>query len=198
MVVNLVSAIRYTLETRSAETLFVSYMPAILKGRDPGEKLTLFDVFRMTAAIGGCSAGFVLGYKVGSWPGGIALGFCGLYLGTVIGRIPIALALKFLERDIRRCNTANLREKLTSQPYLSHFIVAELVTRGESERELQDHALSLLLSESGDVRWQGWRTVNLCFPALAESMRGIDVRLPPQRYEQLIQRLRKELGRDDQ
>lgn len=169
-------------------------MRAPARGRDPGGQLTLFDVFELTAAVGVCIVGFQIGYMTWGWLGAIALALGGLGVGVVVGRIPGALTLAFLQRDLRRCDTATLKERLRSQYYLSHFIVPILRRRGEAERDLQEQTLSLLLAESSDERWHAWRTVNLCFPDLAERLRGIDVRGAPQRYQELIQRVRTELG----
>jgi hypothetical protein len=128
------------------------------------------------------------------WLAAIALALGGLCVGVGVGRIPSALTLAFLARNLRRCDTATLKERLRSQYYLSHFIVPVLRSRGEPDVELKEQTLSLLLSESSDQRWHGWRTVNLCFPDLAERLRGIDVRGAPQRYEELIERVRTELA----
>jgi hypothetical protein len=128
------------------------------------------------------------------WGAAIVLALGGLFIGTAIGRIPQAIALRALSRHLRRCDTATLREKLRSEPYLSHFIVQILRSRGEPETELQERTLLLLLSESKEERWQAWRTVNLCFPDLAVRLRGIEPRKAPQRYEGLVRQLLEDLG----
>lgn len=173
-------------------------MRALPRGRDPGGKLTLFDIFEFTAAVGVCIAGFQIGYTTWGWLGAAALALAGLYLGVVLGRIPSVLTVAFLQRDLRRCDTATLKERLRSQYYLSHFIVPVLRRRGEPESELQEQMLSLLLAESSDERWQAWRTVNLCFPDLAERLRGIDVFGTPQRYQEMVERLRQDLANSRQ
>lgn len=167
--------------------------PARARGRDPGGQLTVFDIFELTAAVGGCIAGFQTGYVTWGWLGAIAAALGGLCVGVVVGRIPSALTLAFLRRDLQRCDTATLKERLGSQSYVSHFIVPVLRRRGEAERDLQEPMLSLLLAESSDERWHAWRTVNLCFPDLAERLRGNDVRGAPQRYEEVIKRVRTDL-----
>lgn len=169
-------------------------MRAPARGRDPGGQLTLFDIFELTAAIGICIAGFQIGYMTWGWLGAIALALGGLGAGIIVGRIPYAFALAFLRRDLRRCETVTLKERLRSQYYLSHFIVPILRRRGEAERDLQEQALSHLLAESSDERWHAWRTVNRCFPDPAERLRGIDVRGAPQRYEDVIERVRTDLA----
>ena len=169
-------------------------MRAPARGRDPGGQLTLFDLFELTAAVGGCIVGSQIGYVSWGWLGAIAVALGGLRVGVVVGRIPSALTLAFLQRDLRRCDTATLKERLRSQYYVSHFIVPVLRRRGEAERDLQEQMLSLLLAESSDERWHAWRTVTLCFPDLARRLRGIDVRGAPQRYEEVIDRVRTDLA----
>src|SRR5262245_46004113 len=135
-------------------------MQVASRGRDPGGKLTLFDLVELMAAVGGCVGGLQFGdITRRGWLDAIALGLGGLCVGLVIGRIPSVLTSVFLQRSLRRCETATLKERLRSWYYVSHFIVPVLRRRGEAETELQDHILSLLLAESSDVRWHGWRTV---------------------------------------
>ena len=168
-------------------------MRAPARGRDPGGELTLFNIFELTAAVGICIVGSQIGYVTWGWLGAIALGLGGLSVGVFVGRIPFALTLALLRRDLRRCDTATLKQRLRSQYYLSHFIVPILRRRGEAERDLQEQALSHLLAQSSDERWHAWRTVNLCFPDLADRLRGIDVRGAPQLYQEVIERVRTDL-----
>lgn len=168
-------------------------MRAPRRGRDPGGQLTLFDILELIAPVAVCVAGLQIGYRKWHWLGAIALALGGLYVGLVLGRIPYVLTLAFLQRDLRRCDTATLKERLRSQYYLSHFIVPILRRRGEPESELQEQTLLLLLAESSDKCWHGWRTVNL-FPELAERLRGIDVCGAPQQYQEIVERLRTDLA----
>jgi hypothetical protein len=42
------------------------------------------------------------------------------------------------------------------------------------EAELRDHILHLFLSSSADQRWHAWRTLNLCFPEIGETLANIN------------------------
>lgn len=122
--------------------------------------------------------GFLWGKDAWGWPVAILCSVAGFYLGGVAGRIPIEIGLWSLMRKLHRTDSSVLREKLQSEYFLSHFIVAVLKMRGEPSGELQDHTLRLLLSPSFDERWHGWRTLNLCFPETAEALRDINPKKP--------------------
>ena len=161
---------------------------------DPGGKFTLFALISLIAPAGVCAGASAWGYALLDWPGATALGLVGFIVGLLIGGIPKRIALKSVKRRLNRCDTEALKERLTSQCYMSHLIVPVLQSRGEPQTELQDCILSLLLAQSREVRWSGWRTIHLCFPQLSERLQGIDVTDPPQAYEHLVRHLRAELG----
>jgi hypothetical protein len=119
-----------------------------------------------------------IGYRVGQRAFGLSTAIGGAVIGFYLGGIPVRLftelSLQSLIRKLARTDTPTLRGKLRSEYYLSHFIVGVLMARGESEKELQQYSLRLLVSSSDDERWHAWRTLNMCFPEMAATLKGIN------------------------
>lgn len=146
----------------------------MVKSRDPGGKLSLFDVLTLAAAGGGAILGFQVGYRSFGLPLGTVGAAAGLLLGFVLARATTALMFHRFIRQLQRTDTTALRGRLENEYFISHLIIGILRARGEPEVELRDHTLRLLLSSSVDERWHGWRTLNLCFPEMAERLAAIN------------------------
>jgi hypothetical protein len=123
--------------------------------------LTLFDLFELVTAIGCLSACAIFGYHWIGWVGVIGGGIVGFLAGRVLGRVPYAISLKYLKRDLRRCDTATLRSRLAEQFSISHFIVVELLVRGEPIESFRECAFKLLNSQSSDERRFGENLVQI-------------------------------------
>ncbi len=69
---------------------------------------------------------------------------------------------------MKRSSNDNLRQRLESQYYASHMIIAELVTRGEPVEAFRD-VVSQIASLNSDVRLFGELNAKLWFPDLSKA-----------------------------
>jgi hypothetical protein len=61
----------------------------------------------------------------------------GVVAGWTIGRVPFVVASGSLRRSLRRASSFDLRSRLEREYFISHLIIADLVSRGEPELMLR-------------------------------------------------------------
>ena len=145
-----------------------------MKAHDPGGKLTTFHLVAITAAIGCAIAAFILVRRAWGWPFAVLAVPVAFYLGLTIGWIPARVTGARILGELRRASVDELRERLRTQWFLSHYIIPILYARGESLESLKRYTLELMLASDPAQRWQGWRNLNLLFPKDAATFRGPD------------------------
>jgi hypothetical protein len=131
--------------------------------------ITTFDLIRVasTAGVG------VAGYRIGQAVGGATGSYIGLALGIIVGwrvgRLPFLLTSRLLRRSLVRSTKAELRSRLEREYFVSNFIIAELVSRGEPPESFRWVIEAQLNSASSDVCQFGRRNAQLWFPELLEN-----------------------------
>src|SRR5207247_8088906 len=100
-------------------------------------------------------------------PGALAGGLFGGTLGYCAGRLPYIILRARVLCGLAHESTPRLRERLASQYYISHLILAELIRRGEDIRTDLPILLGMLRSEFWDERRFGFRSLQIAFPDLA-------------------------------
>jgi hypothetical protein len=151
--------------------------------------MTIFDVFQLTCTFGGMTLGFLMGHRHFGLAGGIVGVVVGMAVGVFVGRLPLALSLWWLKRDLKQSSIAGLKSKLDRQFYLSHLIIAELVVRGEPVESFKSYVLALLHSDAADKRNFGWNNLRIWFPELAEKMEGFKPSNPTEECERRLKGL---------
>jgi hypothetical protein len=132
--------------------------------------MTCFDVFHVLIVLAGLFLGGAAGYARFGTIGAVAGCVLGGILGFLAGRVPFALALGWTMRGFSRQSTERLRERLASQYYISHVILAELMSRGEDIRVDLPVILALLRSDLFDERRFGFHSLKLAFPEVASRL----------------------------
>lgn len=134
--------------------------------------LTMFDILQFAAVL----AGAYFGYRLGAGTGGILIGVLGLIagiaIGWIVGRLPFAIPFWSLRRSLKRASVPDLRARLGQEYFISHLIIAELVTRGEPVESFRSVIEHQLASPSADVQRFGRANAQLWFPELASSPAG--------------------------
>lgn len=128
---------------------------------------TVFHLFEFIGAIVGTISGLAFGQKEFGWTGallGIPLGF---YVGLALGRLPYFMAVAWMRRGLKKCDTPALKRRLEREYFLSHLIIAELVVRGEPVEQFREYVLSLVHSDSPDERRFGEQNIRIWFPESA-------------------------------
>src|SRR5262249_9210917 len=128
--------------------------------------ITVFNVFQFVALLGGAMAGYRIGHASGGTVGAIAGVVVGASVGWRVGRVPQVLVSRWLHRSLRRANSADLRSRLEGEYFISHLIIAELVSRGEPVESLREVVTAQLNSDSPDVRRFGRANAQTWFPEL--------------------------------
>ena len=130
---------------------------------------TIFHFLELASVLTCLTIGVFLGHGGFGWPGLILGGAVGYFVGRILGRIPLAISLAMLRRDLKRCDASTLRSRLEREYYISHLIIAELLVRGESIESFRDYVSELLRSDSPDKRRFGERNVEI-WPETAQQM----------------------------
>ncbi len=125
---------------------------------------TLFHVFELIGAVIGGVSGLVFGQKAFGWIGALLGGPLGFYVGLVVGRLPYSVVFAWMRRDLKKCDTPTLKSRLQREFFLSQFIIAELVVRGEPVEQFKQYVLSLVQSDSSDKRRFGEQNMRIWFP----------------------------------
>ena len=114
--------------------------------------ITAFDLFGCTSELVVMSVGAGAGAQWFGWGGavvGLAVGFA---VGAVLGQVPLIVAKQWMFRELRRDDVATLRARLETQYFIGHFIIAELLCRGEPIESFGEYVAGLARSESSDKR----------------------------------------------
>ncbi len=96
---------------------------------------TVFHLFALIATIIGLICGVYIGVKNFSWLNIVVFGLCGTVIGYIVGNIPFLLGLYYLRRNLRKCDTTKLKQRLEKETYISHLILAELNVRKKAEND---------------------------------------------------------------
>ena len=127
---------------------------------------TIFDFIKLIGAVVGAIVGGCYGYQVFGWLAaiiGVPLGFV---VGMFIGNLPWAASSAWMRFNLKRCNTEKLKERLQHEYFVSHLLIAELVSRGEPLEQFRGYVTSLLHSNSSAERQFGEGTARIWFPEL--------------------------------
>lgn len=113
---------------------------------------TIFHLFGLMGAVFGIVAGAAVGKVWLGWLGLVLGGIAGFFAGVTLGALPYVIAGEILKRDLRRCDVATLHSRLDVEYYLSHLIIAQMLTRGEPIESFRDYVAELLRSNTPDRR----------------------------------------------
>jgi hypothetical protein len=128
--------------------------------------LTMFDILQFAGVVGGAVFGYRFGAGIGGTVGGILGSTVGIAVGWIAGRLPFVVSFWWLRRSLKRASVANLRSRLEREYFISHLIIAELVTRGEPVESFRLTVEHQLASQSADVQRFGQTNAQLWFPEL--------------------------------
>ena len=133
------------------------------------QKLTIFHLAQLMGIVAGIAVGTQLGHRYLGLPGAFVGGAAGIALGIVVGRVPLIVATGWLRYDLKRSSNGRLRQRLETQNYISHIIIAELVARGEPVETFRDLIVSQIASRNPDVRRFGELNAKLWLPDLSKA-----------------------------
>ncbi len=133
---------------------------------------TIFDLLRILGAAMGLLLGWSCGHHLLGIPGAIAGACLGLLGGATVGQMPYVWSCRSLFRELERCSSTQLQEQLGTRWFITHFIIAQLLKRGEPVGQFRDHVIRLLRSEYSDRRNIGWTCTRLYFPELERELAG--------------------------
>lgn len=128
--------------------------------------ITIFDIFQFAAMFVGGVAGYRLGSVIA---GNVGVGvgvIVGVVVGWAVGRAPWFLVSRSFHKSLKQMSSSNLRSRLVNEYYISHLIIAELVSRGESVESFRQIVTMQLNSESLDVQRFGQANAQAWFPEL--------------------------------
>ena len=128
--------------------------------------ITLFDILQWIGVLVGCVAGCRAGYNIAGTLGAVLGILIGVVVGWVIGRLPFALILRSLHKSLKKATSSELRSRLDREYFISHKIIAELISRGEPVESFRGIVASQLYSKSADVRRFGYGNAKVWFPDL--------------------------------
>lgn len=131
--------------------------------------MTIFDLALAIGIVGGFTFGVTIGWGNFGVFGAIAGGFLGVCGGFVVGQLPWVLASIWFRGELKRAGIAELRERLRTEHYTSHLLIAELVSRDEPLEDFRDVVVAQLHSELTIVRRVGEENARLWFPDLVKS-----------------------------
>ena len=123
----------------------------------------------MIGAAIGCALGATFGSKSFGWIGAIIGGAVGLYVGLVLGRVPYYITFALMRRELKKCDTATLKSKLEPEYFISIYIIAELVVRGEPVEQFKDYVIGLSHSACSHRQRIGKENMRIWFPELAQN-----------------------------
>ena len=127
---------------------------------------TLFDLFRLIGAWAGVWYAASFAYRASGWPAAVVAVPLGYAAGRFVGHLPFVAALAFLRHHLQRAGNDDLKARLQAEYYLSHLVIAELVSRGEPAEQFRGYVAGLLQSEDPDRRRFGTRAASVWFPDL--------------------------------
>ena len=117
--------------------------------------MTVFHLFAWAILFGSTLAGAADGRIQLGWPG-LALGAsAGFVVGYVLARVILALSWWPLKRFLTKSDSATLRTHLDDKFFIAHFVIAELLQRGEPIESFRDFVAGLLGSGDRERREVG-------------------------------------------
>lgn len=134
-------------------------------------KVPQFTLFHLLMLLGmgvGAAFGFVGGTRTFGTVGGVVGVPVGVILGAVVGWLPFAATWWSLRWQLKRSSTGKLKERFRNQYFLSAFIIAELLERGEPVENLRDDVAEQLNSTCSRKRRFGQQNALLLFPDLVD------------------------------
>lgn len=129
---------------------------------------TIFHLLQFVGSVAGLIAGISYGGRFGI-PGAVLGGVLGFVIGTLAGRLPWVMAWTAMQRDLTRATAQELRKRVRREYYISHLLLAELASRGESLEGLRGVVVDQLNSSSADVRRFGEANAAAWFPDLVQA-----------------------------
>ena len=129
---------------------------------------TFFDLLKLLAAIAGAVIGGSYGSSFG-WPAAIAGTLMGLIAGMLVGNLPWLVSRAWMRYELKRSTVAKLKERLRREYFISHLIIGELLSRGESLEQFRDYVAGLLRSQNALERHCGESVARVWFPELLAS-----------------------------
>jgi hypothetical protein len=130
--------------------------------------ITTFHVIQLAAVLIGAIAGYRSGYSVGGTAAALLGAILGVSVGWFLGRLPFYFTLRSLLRALKGAASPELRSRLDREYFISHLIIAELISRGESVESFRSVVVSQLRSPSADVRRFGTANASVWFPQLLD------------------------------
>ncbi len=130
----------------------------------PARLLTLFDLFKFGGALMGAVAASSFGYRTFGWPAAIVAAPLGLIAGAFIGNLPWIATDLLMRYELKRSSSARLKQRLESEFFISHLLIAELVSRGEPLEQFRDYVTGLMRSADPHQRYFGHAVARIWFP----------------------------------
>lgn len=130
---------------------------------------TIFHVLQFIGLTAGAAYGGTFGWHHYGMAGAAIGTMAGLAVGTIIGRLPWTLVATYMRWDLKRSNVEKLRTRVDREPFISHLLIAELVSRGESSDSFRTTVIKQLQSPSPLEREFGEVNAKLWFPDLLQT-----------------------------
>lgn len=133
---------------------------------------TLFDALEISAIGIGMIIGAKHGYVVFGTTGAVMGSVIGGGIGFLAGRLPWVLGSRWVNRRYAADSNERLRERLRSgkEYFVSHILLAHLMSRGENVADELPCIVALINSEYVDRRHFGWAALKLAFPDRAQKI----------------------------
>jgi hypothetical protein len=127
-------------------------------------RMIIFLLSRILGVLLGLAVGAVI--AVGASAGaGVFIGvILAISVGFLVGSLPHEIALVLIRLVFKWRDKNKLRAQLESDYWLSHLIIAELVSRGEPVEQFRGYVESLLRSDSAFRRSYGKMNRRKWFP----------------------------------
>jgi len=126
---------------------------------------TFFDILKLLVTVAGAIIGGSYGSSFG-WTAAIAGALTGLIVGVLVGNLPRAAGYARMVYDLKRSSVTRLKERLPHEPLIAHFLIGELVSRGEPPEQFRDYAAELLRSPNALERECGKGVAHMWFQEL--------------------------------
>ena len=136
--------------------------------------ITIFHLFSFCGSCAGIVYGAVLGFSHFGSAGAVLGGIIGLFLGYIVGRIPLGIASMLLGRNLNKTSTEQLKSRIQDEFYITHILIAELAKRGENVEQFFPHVIELLRSSEKDKVRHGIQNLQIWFPRMANSVTRYD------------------------
>ena len=127
---------------------------------------TIFDLLKLLGAAAGALLGGIYGYQTFGWLGAVVGLPLGLLVGSFVCNLPWVVSWAWMRYDLKRCSIAKLKDRLHREYFISHLLIAELVSRGEPLGQFREYVAGLLRSNNSLERHCGEGTAGMWFPDL--------------------------------